>query len=117
MKDSWILVLTALFMISLMLGGQFLRGDFTVEANAHVSVNTAGDLAAVEQDGRALININRADEETLSLLDGLGESLSRRIVEYREENGPFASVEELTNVKGIGKMTLERIRPRIVCLP
>ena len=104
-------------MIVLMMGGRFLRGDFTRETRAHHSIGTTGSVAAVEQDGRALIDINRADADTLSLLDGLGETLSQRIVAYREENGRFSSVEELTNVKGVGKATLDRLRSRIVCLP
>ena len=117
MKDTSIFLLTAALMLLLMLGGQLLRGDFVRETSTHASVGTGSDLAAVQQDGRALININRADAETLSLLDGVGEKLSQRIVDYREEHGPFASVEDLMKVKGIGRATYEELLPRIVCLP
>ncbi len=48
------------------------------------------------------ININTADEEKLMLLEGIGEALSSRIVEYRNENGYFNNVEEIMNVPGIG---------------
>ena len=55
-------------------------------------------------DGK--ININTAPVETLALLPGIGEILAQRIVEYREANGPFSSIYELTNVYGIGQQTM-----------
>ena len=54
----------------------------------------------------SLVNINTATEEELDTLPGIGEELARRIVAYREENGPFATTEELINVKGIGEAKL-----------
>ncbi|HVK99027.1 MAG TPA: helix-hairpin-helix domain-containing protein, partial [Dongiaceae bacterium] len=55
------------------------------------------------------ININTASEETLDkALDGIGLAKAKAIVAYRDEHGPFASVEELTKVKGIGPGTLDR---------
>ena len=44
---------------------------------------------------------------------GIGETYALRIVEYREANGKFNSVEELVHVKGIGKRTLDKIKPFI----
>ncbi|MBM2846858.1 MAG: competence protein ComEA [Bacteroidetes bacterium] len=44
-------------------------------------------------------------------LPGIGESYAERIILYREDYGSYTSVDDLTNVKGIGKKTLERIRP------
>ena len=58
-------------------------------------------------DGR--INLNTADRETLMTLPGIGEVLAERIVEFREEYGPFAAVEELLLVDGIGEKKLEGI--------
>ena len=55
------------------------------------------------------ININTASAEDLTLLEGIGEVLSQRIVAYREENGPYLQTEDLLNVKGIGKVTLAKI--------
>lgn len=57
------------------------------------------------------ININTADEATLQLLPGIGPAYSRRIVAYRLENGSFKSVDEITNIRGIGPKTLEKLRP------
>lgn len=55
------------------------------------------------------VNINTADLETLSALPGIGEVLAQRIIDYRQENGSFQALEELTNVKGIGTKRLEAI--------
>ncbi|MBO6535359.1 MAG: helix-hairpin-helix domain-containing protein [Balneolaceae bacterium] len=57
------------------------------------------------------ININTADRATLQLLPGIGETYAKRIIEYREQNGGFDTVEELLNIKGIGERRLERLRP------
>ncbi len=55
------------------------------------------------------VNINTADRDTLvSMLNGVGEKKADAIIAYREENGPFNSIEELTNVNGIGENTLEK---------
>ncbi len=60
------------------------------------------------------ININQASADTLDLaLDGIGAKKAQAIVDYRELHGPFASVEDLANVKGIGAGTLERNLGRI----
>ena len=59
------------------------------------------------------LNINTATAAQLETLDGIGPVLAQRIVEYRETNGPFASVEGLLEVKGLGPGILEAIRPQI----
>lgn len=60
-----------------------------------------------------LVNINTADEALLQTLPGIGPVKSKSIVEYRNENGKFASIEELKKVNGIGKKTFESIRELI----
>lgn len=60
------------------------------------------------------ININSADADTLVReLKGIGPSKAQAIVEYREQQGSFVSVDELLEVKGIGLATLERIRDQL----
>jgi len=62
----------------------------------------------------AMVNINKADAATLaSALKGVGASRAQEIVRYREAFGPFTSIDELADVKGIGKSTLEDNRARI----
>ena len=55
------------------------------------------------------ISINTAEKEGFMALPGIGEVLAERILDYRQENGPFSSAEELLNVEGIGKKRLEEI--------
>ncbi len=59
------------------------------------------------------IDINTATVEELETLKGIGRVLARRIVEYREENGPFTRVEEIMRVRGIGYKTFEKIKDHI----
>lgn len=76
-----------------------------------VQTQTGDGIALL--DGRVLVDINTADEEMLMDLPGVGEEIARRIVEYREQNGPFANVDEQLRVSGIGKAKLEGMRDMI----
>jgi competence protein ComEA len=60
-----------------------------------------------------IINVNKATAAELELLPGIGPALAARIIDYRQARGPFRAIEDLTNVRGIGPKTLEKIRPRI----
>lgn len=64
-------------------------------------------------DEGSRININEADAERLQMLPGIGPVKAEAILEYRREKGPFSSVDELLQVKGIGEKTLEKLRPHI----
>ncbi|MDU9037519.1 helix-hairpin-helix domain-containing protein [Pseudomonas corrugata] len=67
----------------------------------------AMDLSTKPQDAK--VNLNEADASTLQReLAGIGEAKAKAIVAYREANGAFSSVEELLEVKGIGKAILDR---------
>jgi len=57
------------------------------------------------------INVNTASKVELMRLPGIGDTYAGRIIRYRKEHGPFASVEDLDRVQGIGKKTLARLRP------
>jgi competence protein ComEA len=60
-----------------------------------------------------LININTADATAFEALNGIGEVLAAAIVTYRDEHGPFTSVDQLEEVPGIGPSTLEEIRSQV----
>ncbi len=57
------------------------------------------------------LEINRATWVEWMQLEGVGDTLARRIVEDRETNGPFSSIEDVERVKGIGPKTIEKLRP------
>jgi competence protein ComEA len=57
------------------------------------------------------VDINQAEWAELSQLPGIGETLARRIVELRTQRGPYADHEDLLRVRGIGRKTLDRLRP------
>ncbi|MGV3467329.1 MAG: helix-hairpin-helix domain-containing protein [Heyndrickxia sp.] len=59
------------------------------------------------------VNINTADLEQLQTLTGIGPSKASAIIEYREKNGGFKKVEDLTNITGIGEKTFEKLRDSI----
>lgn len=58
-----------------------------------------------------LVDINRAPAAELEKLPHIGPALAQRIVAHREQRGPFRSIEEIKQVKGIGERTFARIRP------
>ncbi len=58
-----------------------------------------------------IVDINRADWPELAQVPGVGETLARRIVERREQLGPYADNQELLEIQGIGPRTLDRMRP------
>ena len=67
-----------------------------------------------EQALATQVNINTADAATLAaMLDGIGESRAKAIVDYRTANGPFKSADDLVAVKGIGKSVVDRNRTKI----
>lgn len=72
----------------------------------------SGGTATTETSTGAatLVNVNTASAVELETLPGIGEVLAATIVQYREEHGPFTSVDQLVDVSGIGEVTLEEIR-------
>lgn len=68
------------------------------------------DSAAVEQ----AIDVNRASVEELANLHNVGIKKAQEIIKYRQEHGDFQSIDELTNVKGIGKGTVDKNRGRLL---
>jgi competence protein ComEA len=96
--------------------GDFSAGDFTstgMSGRHHGSRRYSGGGAGSRhklQEGQTL-NVNAASAEELTQLPGVGRGLARRIIEYRNQNGPFQSVDDLQNVSGIGPSKFERLAP------
>ncbi len=77
-------------------------------------VLTAGTVVPLSAAEKAdPIDLNRATAQDLIQLPGVGEAIAKRIVDFREEHGPFNRVEDLMKVKGIGEKSLEKIRPYV----
>jgi competence protein ComEA len=70
-----------------------------------------GGALAADPPLQGVVNVNTASVEELQLLPGIGEARARAILEVREHKGGFRSVDELVEVKGIGAVALERLRP------
>ena len=85
--------------------------DGQMNGSAGTGQNT-GIAAQAQQDNR--ININTADEAQLTTLTGIGATRAQAIIAYREENGPFAAIEDIMNVQGIKEGTFAKIKDEIV---
>jgi competence protein ComEA len=59
------------------------------------------------------MNLNTADVELLQRLPRIGPALAGRIIAYRQNRGPFTSINQVVNVRGIGEKTLEKMAPWI----
>ena len=71
------------------------------------------DNSANVQAGVRLVNINTASEAELQTLNGIGASTAKKIVDYRNQNGDFNTVEEIMNVSGIGQSKFDSIKDDI----
>jgi competence protein ComEA len=75
----------------------------------------ASDGAVVPGDpASAAVNLNTADQAALETLPRIGPETAKKIIEYRDANGPFSSVDQLTEVPGIGQKTLDGLRDAAV---
>lgn len=86
-------------------------GNNNGQGTAGKETGTAGNGTASGTDQK--INLNTADVSQLTTLTGVGESKALAIIAYREENGPFTSVEDIMNVPGIKEGTYEKIKDKI----
>lgn len=79
-------------------------------ADSQITETSASGQETTESE---LVNINTADATTLQTLSGIGEKRALDIINYREANGPFATIEDLDQVSGIGDKTMEKLKPFI----
>lgn len=75
--------------------------------------NIYNNIKSSMKDKKEIININKSNESELEKIPGIGPSMAKRIIEYRQENGKFRKIEDLQNIKGIGDKTFEKIKSYI----
>lgn len=76
--------------------------------NGFVMAQTA--VPAAQDAGKVLVNINTAGQTELERLPGIGPSLAKKILEFRQKNGAFKNPSDLTAVQGIGEKKYEQIK-------
>jgi competence protein ComEA len=84
-----------------------------LEPHLHITAGPSSAVRAGAVTESALVDVNRAGRAGLEALPGIGPALAGRIVTDRQETGPYAHVDDLLRVRGIGPATLDRIRPLI----
>lgn len=99
-------------------GAETSTGNDTNNGNGQESAGTTEGASDTTGNGTASgtdqkINLNTADVSKLTTLTGVGESKALAIIAYREENGPFTSIEDIMNVPGIKEGTYEKIKDKI----
>ena len=109
----WTLIIILLVAI-IVIGGIVAWSRCSPGQDIEISISPSqapegGDGAGGEQEPQK-IDINRAEVWLLEALPGIGETLAQRIVDYRQQNGPFQHTNELLKVAGIGTTTYEQIK-------
>lgn len=97
----------------LILVKKLLDGDYIFVRTKGMEITTASGSNIVEGKDKGKLDINRATIEEFDALPGIGPEKAKAIVQYREKNGSFKSIEDLTKVSGIGNATLEKFKDKI----
>jgi competence protein ComEA len=93
------------------------KGEVNKRVESDVSVNTkpttSKQTVTVATKPTGKISINKGTIKELTTLTGIGESKARKIIEYREKNGPFSKIEDIKKVSGIGESIFAKIKDDI----
>ena len=103
-------ILVSILIVAFLLGGAFYAARGTEKAPEVVYSASLEDIRS-EANKPLKVNLNSADLNELDELPGVGPSTAQNILDYRESNGMFRTVDDLEQVSGIGPKTLEKIKP------
>lgn len=126
-KSEYILIASALFIVALILiyiavyspplvpeniaSKQSVVIQTTTKSPTNKNISTTSKIVSSTTNSDVIIiNINTATVEQLITLDGIGEKIAKRIIDYRTENGAFTNIDELMNVSGIGEKKFNAIK-------
>lgn len=93
-----------------------LEDEMSLEAlNLNEIVVDRDIIRIPKKQAVSCISLNTADLETLMMIKGVGEKTAQQIIDYRDKQGSYKSIEDLLNIKGIGEKKLEKMRA-FLCL-
>lgn len=123
-KASFVMLSALLLFIGVMIG--MIIGRRTIGESIIISYESSSpaepsqsltqavaETRATKKEDIGKVNINTATIAQLVTLPNIGEVLAQRIIDYRTENGPFQTIDDLTLVEGIGFSRLEKLRDDI----
>ena len=108
-KAQFAAITLTLSTLGFMLGVLYGRNTATTNIfpeNYAMQISTSADTHTTTITGSGILDINTATKDDLVLLPGVGEVLAQAIIDYRNNNGPFITVQDLLNVSGIGDKKL-----------
>ncbi|WP_245984593.1 helix-hairpin-helix domain-containing protein [Biomaibacter acetigenes] len=88
-------------------------GEVSSEQPGQESLIVADGTGGISSYSDGKININTASLSELDTLPGIGPTTAQKIIDYRTQNGPFKSIEDIKNVSGIGEKKFEQIKDKI----
>jgi comEA protein len=113
-NQFWTLVIILLIVV-IVIGGIIAWQKYSpahpIEISLSPTTESSDEAFQVEQPQK--VDINRAEAWLLEALPGIGETLAQRIIDYRQQNGAFRSISEITEVEGIGQSLYEQIKDLI----
>ena len=94
--------------IAVILSLIILNGSWISSAYAKNNIQDIKEVVEIP-----VANINTATTEELQLISGIGPKLAARIIQYRNDNGTFKTIEDIMNVKGVGSSKFEKIKEHL----
>ena len=98
-------------MAQILKDGQQLKGPEKTGTNGKTDSGKMDKTKAADSGEK--VNINTADEKALDTLPGVGPAMAKRIIEYRESEGAFQSIEDIKKIRGIGEAKFAKMKDKI----